>query len=468
MIAPYKRRPEPPLVALLMPDGIVVDEHGVIRDLDNWPEGMRCWCDYDTVRQLVGEGRGEALCWNGEEITWRHGRLDREGWKRRDSDVHVIKLPFYDEHELTVKALAQWRDWLAGYGASPTSTTGSAAWSLLRARLTHNLWTNMGDAPPLRSTLGGRQQLGPEGAGAFDGDLAQLDLPAAYASELGHLRYGGHWHRASVLAQSGAKHSADWWAREGRCVFVRAYVSIPAGLPFGPLPRRSRRAVRGMAGLMLGADYPRGKRMQGVWTWQELQAAELHGTRVIRVVDTWVHLAGERQPFLPWWHAIEEGRQMRGLAGLLAKTTGNALWGRFAMDTKAHGVRTIRSADNRGRLVARSFAFKGGRPPAHDLAETVSGRIRARLYDAMMTAGGSLLSAHTDGIWCRASHELLSSLPDWRRKQDARTLELLDPQVLRYWPKKGKPQTVFAGVPSKLADDAFTEAWERKWQATAA
>lgn len=467
MIAPYKRTPEPPYVALLMPDGQVVDEHGAARDLDNWPDGMRCWCDYDTVRQLVSEGNGEALCWNGEEITWRHARLDAQGWKRRPSDVHVIKLPFYEEHELTVRALAGWRDWLAAFGASPTSTTGSASWSLLRARLDANLWTNMGDAPPLRQTLGGRQQLGPGGAGEYTGDLAQLDLPAAYASELGHLHYGGHWHRNSALPKA-AQHPPEWWAASGRPVFCRAYVSIPAGLAYGPLPRRSRRRVYGLAAALVGSEYPTGTRMQGLWTWQELDAAQRHGARVIRLVDTWVHLAGERQPFLAWWEAIEEGRRMRGLAGLLAKTTGNALWGRFAMDTKAHGVRTIRSADKRGRLVARAFAFKGGRPPSHDLAETVSGRIRARLFDAMMTAGDNLLSAHTDGLWAVADPVLLASLPDWRRKQDAKAVELLDPQVLRYWPKRGKPQTVFAGVPSKLADTAFDQAWARRFGEAAA
>lgn len=464
MIAPYKRTPEPPRVALLMPDGRVVDESGTRRNFDRWPEGLRCWCDYDTARQLVGEGYGEALCWNGEEITWRHDQLDREGWKRRPTDVHVIKLPFYEEHELTVRALAGWRDWLAGFGAAPTSTTGSAAWSLLRARLDRNLWTNMGDPPPLRSTLGGRQALGPGGIGEYDGDLAQLDLPAAYASELGHLSYGGHWFKTSSLP----RHEPAWWAASGRPVFCRAFVSMPAGLAYGPLPRRLRRPLRGFAAAMIGAEYPTGKRMQGVWTWQELEAAEAWGTRIVRIAETWVHLAGERQPFLAWWGAIEQGREMRGLAGLLAKTTGNALWGRFAMDTKARGERTIRSRSKAGRLVARPYRFVGGRPPAHDLAETVSGRVRAKLYGAMMTAGDELLSAHTDGIWCRAEPELLRALPEWRRKQEARLVELLDPQVLRYYPKRGRPQTVFAGVPSKLADDAFDTAWAKKLDRAAA
>lgn len=462
MIAPYKRNPEPPDVALLMGDGRVVGEHGDQLSFDDWPENTRCWCDYDTVRQLVSDGNGEALCWNGEEISWRHKRHEA-GWNRRLSDVAVIKLPFYDQHELTVRALAGWRDWLAGYGASPTSTTGSAAWSLLRARLERQLWTAMGTVPPLKQTLGGRQEIGPAGQGDFRGDLIQLDLPAAYASELGHLRYGGHWFKTSTLP----RHDPAWWAQEGRCVFVRAIVAIPE-LPYGPLPRRNRKRVYGLAAALLAAEYPTGKKLQGVWTWQELEQAVAHGARIVRIVETWVHLAGDQQPFLPWWRAIEQGRAMPGLAGLLAKTTGNALWGRFAMDSRFHGVRTIRSADKNGRLTARPFGFKGGRPPSHDLAETVSGRVRAKLYDAIMLAGDGLLSAHTDGIWCHTDRYLLADLPAWRRKQEARRLELLDPQVLRYWPKRGKAQTVFAGVPASLADETFDEAWSRQFPTEAA
>ncbi len=238
-------------------------------------------------------------------------------------------------------------------------------------------------------------------------------------------------------------------------------MTIPEGLAFGPLPRRPRRRLTTSESLQLGAEYPVGKRVQGVWTWQELEAAEQHDCTIVRVLETWVHLAGERQPFLPWWEAIQQGRALPGLAGLLAKTTGNALWGRFAMDTRHNGKRTIRSTGKDGRMVSRPFVAKGNRPPSHDLAETVSGRVRARLYGAMMLAGEDLLSAHTDGIWCRASHELLAGLPAWRRKQEARQLDLLDPQVLRYWPKRGRPQTVFAGVPALLADDEF----ERQWAA---
>lgn len=460
MIAPYKRHPSPPRVAILTPEGEAISEHGLRLDLDDWPTNHRIWTDYDTVRSLVAAGHGEALCWNGEEIRWRHRRFE-EGWKPRHSDVAVVKLPFAETVERTVHAFAAWRDWLASYGASPTGTTGSAAWSLLRAKLAAPLWTSIGAIPPIAWTLGGRQELGPAGQGHFDGLLTQLDLPAAYASELGNLRYGGHWHLASDLPAR----DAAWWAQEGRPVFCRAIVKVPE-CRYGPLPRRPRKPQHGGTAAVLGSEYPTGCRMQGCWTYQELEAAERRGVRIVKVIETYVHLSASR-PFLPWWDAILEGRKMPGLAGLLAKTTGNALWGRFAMSVHTNGTRTIRGADGKGRLTARPFPFLGGLPGAHDLAETVSGRVRSKLYDAMEIAGADLLSAHTDGIWSRASARL-DELDEWRQKQNARELWLLDPQVLRYKPVRGRVQTVFAGVPAGLADQAFDEEWSRRFHPAAA
>lgn len=456
IVDPYKRNPAPPEVAVLLQDErqgyIVVGEHGDRLELDHLPAGVRVWGSYDVVHQLVADGYGEALCWNNEEIRWRHERFEPD-WRLRATDVSVLKLPFPDDPADTLQALAAWRDWLARYGAAPTGTTGSAAWSLLRARLERRLWTTVGHPPPLRATLGGRQELGPFGRGSFAGQLDHFDMPAAYANEIGHLPYGGFWQTGKDLP---VQRDPDWWAQEGRPVFVRAIVRIPGDLPYGPLPRRPRKRVPGIGAVLLGADYPRG-RMQGVWCWQEVEQALAHGTQLVKVLDVWVHLAAGR-PFLPWWDALQDGRTMQGLSGLLAKTTGNALWGRFCMDGRG-GVRTIRGQANGRGLVQRPAPVRGGLPAAHDLAETVSGRVRSRLYAAMEQAGPRLLSAHTDGIWTR---EAGLGPADWRLKEQARQLDILDPQVLRYWPRPAAPDEpwhVFAGMPAELAPARFEELW---------
>jgi hypothetical protein len=459
-VEPYKRTPAAPTVCLLTPDGVVVSEHGETVSLDEWPEGYRAWCSYDTARSLILAGHGEGLCWNREEIRWRHRRFE-EGWKRRPSDVNVIKLPFHDDDpEKTVRALCGWRDWLQSYGASPVGTSGGAAWSLLRARLGQPLWVGIGSAPPLRQTLGGRQELGPGGQGRYRGTLEHWDLPAAYAAELGGLRYGGRWWNTRELP---FQKPAEWWARDGRAVFVRAVVKIPTG-GYGPLPQRPRKRMYGLEGILLGAHYPVGKRMQGVWTWQELDAAERHGVTIVKVLDVYVHLAGDSTPFAPWWEAVQDGRRQPGLAGLLSKMTGNALWGRFCMDNQANGERSIRSKEGR-EIRVRPLPMHGGLPPVHDLAETVSGRTRARLYDLMVAAGNRLVSVHTDGAWTTRLDPSAPALDGWRMKAAASQVDILDPQVLRYWPKPRHPQapfTVFSGVPASMADAAFDDAWARQ------
>jgi hypothetical protein len=459
IVDPYKRRPGPVTVALLNREGAIVSEHGETVDPDRWPDGLRCWCEYDTARALVADGRGEALCWNGEEIRWRHRRFE-EGWTNRRSDVAVLKIPFPDDESAALRALARWRSWLEDYGASPTGTTGSAAWSLLRATLDGTLFCSLGEPPRLLQTMGGRVELGPAGAGLYLGKLAQVDMQAAYASTLAGLRYGGRWFASADLP--GPARGLEWWADEpSRAVFARATLRVPEGR-YGPVIRRPRRRMSQMALFFSQAyedRYPSGCRLTGVWTWQEIVAALEAGSRIVKLHEFWVHLAA-RRPFAPWWEAVQAGRALPGLAGQLAKMTGNALWGRFCMDVRAQGVRAIRSRN--GKVASRKLPLRGGMRPAHDLAETVSGRVRAELYRLMVRADDRLLSAHTDGAWVREPLELAAP---WRVKQPARRLELLDPQVLRYWPRparRSEPWLVYAGMPAGLAPAAFEKAWAER------
>lgn len=460
IVRPYKRNPEPPPVAFLDQEGRIVDEAGETLAPEEVPKGTRCYGSWEQVWELVREGVGEALCWNDEEIRFRHRARpeETERWVSRPSDVYVLKLPFArEEVERNVRAVGRWRDWLGRHGAAPTGTTGSAAMSLLRATLEDKLVCGQGMRPPLLQTLGGRQELGPAGRGSFPGPLCLHDLPSAYAAELGGLLYGGEWWPAAALPRPAAEYAA-----RGLPVFVRARVRIPA-LAYGPLPKRPNRRMRSyLDAYAFGASYPVDGRLQGLWTFQELAAAEAAGARVEKVIEAWVHRSGWR-PFAPWWEAIQEGRRMRGYAGALAKLTGNALWGRFAMDPRALGKRGIRRKTGK-KIVQRSLAKGSWQYPAHDLAETISGRTRARLFSLMAAAGEDLISAHTDGAWTRAGFD---SGPGWRPKEGASRLDLLSPQVLRYWPAPPRfaesgPVVVFAGIPAERAPEAFAEAWERE------
>jgi hypothetical protein len=455
VIAPYVLRPVPPTVALLTSDGVVVDEHGELHELETLPKGIRVWCSYDTARELLTAGRGEALTWWGEEIRWRHRRFE-DGWVRRHSDVNVIRVPFPEDDAATLRGLALWRDWLDEEGASPVSTVGSASWSLLRARLEHPLWLSIGQVPPLRQVSGGRQSLGPAGTGRFEAPLYQYDLQAAYASTLGELVYG-RW------CQVGTSFDPAVLSNGGRQpLFVRARVKIPLELPYGPLLRRPRKVytggMRNFMALLYGQRYPRGVRMQGVWTWEELAVAEAAGCRIEKLLDCWM-ITGSAQPFLPWWDAVQRGRQMGDRFGAtLAKMTGNALWGQFCIAHQGNtSGREIVSREGK-KFKRRLLPKTGGRPGAPDLGETIVGRVRARLYELLLQAEDDLVCVHTDGGWTRRALELEDG---WRLRGQAARLDLLGPQALRYWPRglREEPWVVLSGVPFKQAPAAFEARW---------
>lgn len=465
IVEPYKRPPAAPTVACLTEAGVIVTEHGERLEPDEVPADVRVFAQWDVVRLLRNAYLGEALCWNNEEVRWREtAHEDETEWIRRAGDAYVIRLPLSETltPKVFLEGLVAWRDWLATVTASPTGTTGSAAMSLLRARLERRLVTGQGDRPPLRSTRGGRMQLGPAGQGRFEGKLVLLDLPSAYAQTLGETVYGGVWRQTTNTA---------YWLDRSEPMFLRCDVYVPKGLAYGPLVRTFRRRVHfelmQFYGKAVYADgtpwlYPTGRRISGVWTRSEITAAIEAGCKV-KIREAWVHRSA-RQPFLPWWNTIQQGRlELTGVGELLAKMTGNALWGRFCLDPLVAGRRTIvrHSSGQTVELQRRPSAW-----PAHDLAEHVSGTTRGRLYDLMAWAGDRLLSANTDGAWIRDNGQ--KPPEDWRVKRRAHRLDLLAPSCLRYWPEKSKwPRVVFAGVPMIEADSAFEKAWEQ-WKEPAA
>ena len=470
MIGPYKQWPKPVRVALLtLGDGgqpLLLDEKLRTRTLAELQAEPR-WRIYTspvTVRDLLHRDVGELLTWNGEQSRYRLQRVEGPGWKPQEHDIRVLNLPFPEDALQALRALRRWRDWLWRYGAVPGSI-GQASWSLLRATLERPFWTNMGEPPPISFTVGGRIQM-LAAQGEYQGKLAHLDLPAAYGSTLGELLYGGRWRH---LKPTEAAH----WGNVGLPLFLRARVRVPEGAPCGPLIRRPRKRPTLLQGLFFPAEYPRGVTLQGVWTHEELMVARAYGCHVAEL-EAWLHMPARRadgmgyeQPFLPWWQAIQEGRRMQGFAGKLAKACGNALWGQFAIEPGKRVVVTLEGRGERRRRLVRdaSFSEHAGRPPAHDLTETVCGRVRAQLTQMMLATGGALLCVHTDGGWLdeRAFPEL-DALEGWRVKERARKLRLLNPSRLAYDDGK-QMRYVTSGWTREQAEEHFESHWQAfEWE----
>lgn len=462
-VGPYRRPPGRYRVAVLTEDGLLRHEDGGLYHPDELPEDTRAFGQWDVERPLLRGGIGEALCWNAEEVRWRRTpQPEAEEWKDARTDVAIHRVPF--DHRKGVggflAATVEWRDWLASCGArAASSTVGSESMSLLKASLAGQPEINFGrtfgapgDRPPIRWTRGGRIEDGPAGPGLHRGDLVQLDLPSAYSSLLGSLLYGGAWQQVDVGGRWFSR-----WLQAPEPMFVRAQVLVPEGLRTGPLLRPTRRRSNWITMHELALKgppdppYPVGCYLAGTWTRAEIIAA-LEAGCAVEPLQAWVHRS-TRQPFARWWELVLAGRELlRGEPGeLLVKMTGNALVGNFSRDG---GRRSIRGGGRRMRRCAAGFQPY----PAHDLADYITGTIRARLWELIRWAGERLVTAHTDGAWIVDDGTPYPA--GWRVKHRAHRLDLLGPACYRFW--RGRwPQVVMAGVPAIEAEEAFAELWAR-------
>lgn len=457
IIEPFKRTPKIPTIALVNNEGIYVTENGECYSPNSEYKfrlgEIVCYILWDTAMYLLREGMGELLRWNTKEIRWRPFKYMSENeWKSRPFDAGIIQFPVsigFDFDDV-LKQLTEFKDWLIDEGAKPHCTFGSTSISLLRSKLNAKLITGLGACPPIKFTRGGRVLLGTKGPGKYDGQIFNWDLPAAYASTLGNIRYNGSWTvRPFNAAIKAYEHGAP--------VYCHATVDIP-NVNFGPLPGSVRRAANPIESAILNKfGYVTNGKMEGIWTLDELLAAQDVGCQ-FTPITCWAMLTGQ-QPFLPWWNAILRGRELSGpIARSLAKRTGNALWGSCCSDGSARIKKVIVSYEGNKKKTRKINFRHNGQKPGHDLAEAVSSAVRAKLYEHIIIADTHLLSAHTDGVWVQGQYEV----PDgWRIKQQARRIDLIDPQILRYYTDAQNSHVVMAGIPYKIAPEKFEEKWAK-------
>ena len=455
LIEPFKSPPKSPKIALVNDEGLYVDENGTSFHDDSGYKfrlgEIVAFILWDTAMSLTRAGHGEILRWNTKDIRWRSTKyLDEDYWKPRPLDAGIIQFPvgFDFKFDNVLEQLIEYRDWLVNEGAKPHCSSGSTSISLLRAKLSHKLITGLGANPPIEYTRGGRTLMGLEGKGKFEGQIVHWDLPAAYASTIGTIRYNGSWEvRPFNSAIKAYNHGAP--------VFCHATVEIP-GLKFGPLPETIRSASNPLEGALLNKfGYARDGMIEGLWTLNELFAAEEVGCR-ITPLQCWAMLTGE-QPFLPWWNAILRGRELKGeISRSLAKRVGNALWGMFCTDGSAKTKKVIIHCE-KGKTKTRRIKFRrNGQKPGHDLAEAISSSVRAKLYQHVVAANSHLICGHTDGIWVKGKYDV----PDgWRIKQLAKRIDVLDPQTFRYFIDAQTAYVVMAGIPPKMAAKKFDKKW---------
>lgn len=430
-------------------------DDGRLYDIERVPQGLRVYCSWDDADAYARAGVGELVSWGEEPIRWRAVR--RGDARARNSDAVIVKVACHTRREFDA-GLAAWCEWLHGEGVNPGWSLGGTSMNLLRSTLEAELPTTLGELPPPRWTLGGRQQCFVEPGTVVHGAV-QLDLPAAYTHVIGGMRYGGAWRKVEPSA-------VDQWAAARFPVLCRAAVRA-VDVPVGPLHHRpARRPDTRVEEIAPSVPYPwaeggwwrwedkRAKRLTGLWTYNELRQAWTAGVS-IKIENAWVHCGGDTV-FADWHDAIMEGRALPGFGGQLAKATGNALWGQFVIDDRK---RLTVQRWNGAYVALPVQATHGHQVRAWDVGELVTGTVRAKLYEALSRFSGSLVCCHTDGLWVRDDTDQGIGEP-WRLKSDAAELHVLDQQKYRYRTRRARTfQTVFSGVPSARADEVFQRLW---------
>jgi len=143
---------------------------------------------------------------------------------------------------------------------------------------------------------------------------------------------------------------------------------------------------------------------------------------------------------------------MRGFAGTLAKMTGNSLWGQFVISPVSKKKLVRKSNGGRESLRLKHHSS----PRALDLAEHLTGSVRAQLFRLAIEAGENLICAHTDGAWVQ--YEPGMDFDGWRVKNRTREFRYLDAQRYSYRHRQRWEHSV-SGFPREKARAEFEYWW---------
>ena len=422
MIRPYQK-PRPHSDVALLAYAQSVEPLFITEDGEQLPlraiatKGIKLYGDRRLARGYLKAGIGEAECWNNVPVKWILGK-------------HTVTL-LPNTLEVDIRSLAQWRDWIESYGAAISSVVGSSM-SLLRATLEQPLYLDKGTLPPLPTVVGGRVDGIKAGVyGAFDA----WDISAAYARCVGSLRISGTWRECTDI---------------DKATFVQAALTVP-DMPYGPLPLRDAKLKQSLVHRVFDRrEYPVRKRIEGIWTADEVRMAVEHGAKLKRIRQGWRLFHDSREPFGQWWEAIQIGRRLEGMAGEMAKLTGNTLWGLFC----AYGKKSRIRYENH-KLIKQPLPDPPSFNRSFALAEMVTSTIRTQLFRELIApAGEHLISVCVDGGLIH--HNGFRPIGDrWKLKEHGSNLVFIVPYCYSYRADDGSEVFKMAGVPEGSKATAF-------------
>jgi hypothetical protein len=424
IIKPLARTPIYKIIVLILDnDRAIVD--GDFVPWEKIPKAAKCFVNShkDIDQRLInGELVAHTFGENGSgrltAYTWQHP----DGYPVRISFLrHLLGKTLSPEEQY--KSLRVFADTMFEHGSS-IGTLGTMSLSLFRSTLSKPFKENSHATPGEYLQRGGRSFL------VHPGEYSRAsfwDIRQAYPSTLASQYVPIRW--TEYIAENGKL------PKDIPSGFARAMVHIP-WLPFGPLPVDwSRRP-----------DYPIEQTLVGVWTLDELIAAEEAGCE-IQYSRYWIG-TNYRQPFTKWFEIMRGiSESLKGTnSAKLAKVCANSFVGFFAANGRQSSYWY-----KEGRLTYGQV-YGGINPMSLSLHGLVTSKVRARLYsEAIVPNAGAIISVHTDGAvlpdQSDVTVEPAGELPgEWRKKKVAVELTIHTPQVYTYSDDAFHVNYVVAGV----------------------
>lgn len=308
----------------------------------------------------------------------------------------------FDDLEVVLK-------WLRSYGV----TSGSIpfmAWGLFRASLNKTYQCGFDPQIGRAAFFGGRQEISKPG---IYHDMQAIDIKSAYPAAMA--RPEGY---ALSLREVDRSTKLDVTLAG----IAEAEVFIDPARAHGLLPVRLDRDL---------ISFGKG-RFTGTWPWCELATAQNLGAEV-SVKRSWAP-ARQAELFGPWWPLANEGRQLPGRAGVLAKAISNSTWGQFGMAAEDRATRQYVGDDGQGWVDIP----KQDHDLPHSWTAHVAGETTARVRSQMLEALAVSSPAHidTDGIIVPRGTTVpgggTGQAGEWRIKSEMPQVDVRGPQMYRW------------------------------------
>lgn len=447
-------------VAILLDKDTILLEDGIEMPYDSVFDNTKIFASHKLIRYIWNiEKIGEILSFDRRIMKWRKKcpsyYKSRNSWPGHPSEVTVSSSKSFPEnpHE-AVRQYAYWRDWVEENGGNIVGTISNTSLSLFKTTLHGKYETPYSGIEEITNPLGGRLLPCKSLWTTFNGSFVQWDLYSAYSKSLSELQFGGP---GSRWIETDKISDFDSMVEKGYLIYIEAEVKIP-DIELGPLPIRKNRSAK--SPMWDWMSFPTNRILKGIWTYEEIREAEKIGCKVKIKRIIYHQATGKKYWHEDWYNIILSGKEsLQGFSRSLAKQTGNSLWGRYAMRPRPSRTKWRNESGKRENQIRNLGISKGNQ--CMELADQLCGKIRASLFGLAISASNNLIQGNTDGAWIKYDGRWRPPSDDWRDKNKASRIDIIDDRTYRYWePGEENPEYIAPGIDLDFQKFIFDKWWE--------